>query len=86
MVDELTALQAAWQAAYRGTAAPATAAIEWHDRWLPGCLARCKAALKDRPCDTGGHPSPPGTEASGDPAAVKAGGIAASPGPSLGPA
>ena len=61
VVDELTALQAAWQAAYRGTAAPATAAIEWHDRWLPGCLARCKAAVKARPCGAAGHQSPPGT-------------------------
>jgi hypothetical protein len=71
VLDELTALHAAWHAAYRGTAAPATAAIEWHDRWLPGCLARCKAAIKARPCDTGGHQSPPGTEASGDPVAFK---------------
>ncbi len=71
VLDELTALQAAWHAAYRGKAAPATAAIEWHDRWLPGCLARCKAAIKARPCDTGGHRSPPGTEAPGDPAASK---------------
>lgn len=71
VLDELTALRAAWHAAYRGAAAPATAAIEWHDRWLPGCLARCKAAIKTRPCDTDGHPSPPGTEASDDPAAVK---------------
>ena len=71
VLDELTALQAAWHAAYRGKAAPATAAIEWHDRWLPDCLARCKAAIKARRCDTGGHRSPPGTEAPGDPAAVK---------------
>jgi len=56
VVDELTALQAAWQAAYRDTAAPATAAIEWHEHWLPGCLARCKAAIKARPCDTAGPP------------------------------
>jgi uncharacterized protein YoxC len=69
VLDELTALHAAWHAAYRGKAAPATAAIEWHDRWLPGCMARCKAAIKARPCDTDGHQSPPGTEASGDPAA-----------------
>jgi uncharacterized coiled-coil protein SlyX len=71
VLDELTALHAAWHAAYRGKAAPATAAIEWHDRWLPGCLARCKVALKARPCDTGGHQSPPGTEASDDPVAFK---------------
>ena len=67
VVDDLTALQAAWHAAYRGKAAPATAAIEWHDRWLPGSMARCKAAIKARRCGPGGHQSPPGTEASDDP-------------------
>ena len=71
MLDELTALRAAWYAAYRGKAAPATAAIEWHDRWLPGCMARCKAAIKARPCDIDGHRSPLKTEASYDPAAFK---------------
>jgi hypothetical protein len=58
VLDELTALHAAWHAAYRGQVAPATAAIEWHDRWLPGCMARCKAAIKTRPCDQDGHQSP----------------------------
>ena len=71
VLDELTALRAAWYAAYRGAAAPATAAIEWHDRWLPGCMARCKAAIKARPCDIDGHQSPLKTEASYDPAAFK---------------
>jgi len=71
VLDELTALQAAWHAAYRGKTAPATAAIEWHDRWLPGCMARCKAAIKARPCDQDGHQSPPPTEASNDSAAFK---------------
>ena len=71
VLDELTALRAAWYAAYRGKAAPATAAIEWHDRWLPGCMARCKAAIKARPCDIDGHQSPPGTEASYDSVAFK---------------
>jgi hypothetical protein len=71
VLDELTALRAAWYAAYRGKAAPATAAIEWHDRWLPGCMARCKAAIKARPCDQDGHRSRPGTGASGDSAAVQ---------------
>ena len=55
VLDELTALRAAWYAAYRDTSASATAAIEWHDRWLPGCLARCKAAIKARACDKSGH-------------------------------
>ncbi len=63
VLDELTALRAAWHAAYRGKAAPATAAIEWHDRWLPGCMARCKAAIKARPCDKDGHQSLPKTGA-----------------------
>jgi len=66
VLDELTALHAAWYAAYRDEAAPATAAIEWHDRWLPGCMARCKAAIKARPCDVDGHQCPPQTEASDD--------------------
>jgi hypothetical protein len=78
VLDELTALHAAWHAAYRGTAAPATAAIEWHDRWLPGCLARCKAAITARPCDQDGHQSPPGTEAPDDPVALQG---PAGPGP-----
>jgi hypothetical protein len=64
VLDELTALHAAWHAAYWGKTAPATAAIEWHDRWLPGCMARCKAAIKARPCDRDGHQSPAGAEAS----------------------
>ncbi len=79
VLDELTALHAAWHAAYRGKAAPATAAIEWHDRWLPGCMARCKVAIKARPCDIDGHQSPAGTEASDDSAALKE--ITPSPGP-----
>jgi hypothetical protein len=71
VLDELTALHAAWHAAYRGKTAPATAAIEWHDRWLPGCMARCKAAIKARPCGQDGHQSPPATEASNDSVAFK---------------
>ena len=70
VVDQLTALQAAWPGVYRGTAASATAAIKWHDRWLPGCLARFKAAFKARPCDRAGHQPPPGIKAPGDPAAA----------------
>ena len=44
VLDELTALRAAWYAAYRDPEAPATAAIEWHDRWLPG---RCPVPGRD---------------------------------------
>jgi hypothetical protein len=50
VLDELTALQAAWFAAYRDKASPGTAAIEWHDRWLPRTMARCRAAIKARGC------------------------------------
>ena len=50
ILDELTALQAAWLAAYRDTASPGTATIEWHDRWLPGAMARCSAAIRARGC------------------------------------
>lgn len=50
ILDELTALQAAWLAAYRDKAPSGTAAIEWHDRWLPGAVARCSAAIRARGC------------------------------------
>lgn len=58
IVEELTALWLAWQAAYATTDAPLTASIEWHDRWLPGLLHRlehgpfaldCKDAHSPRP-------------------------------------
>jgi hypothetical protein len=58
VLDELTALRAAWYAAYRDKAASSSAAIEWHDRWLPGCMARCKAAMKALACDKNGHQEP----------------------------
>ena len=50
ILDELTALQAAWFAAYRDKASSGTAAIEWHDRWLPGAIARCREAIRARGC------------------------------------
>jgi hypothetical protein len=50
VLDELTALRAAWHAAYRDPAAPATAAMEWHDRWLPGAMRRCRASIRARGC------------------------------------
>jgi len=40
VVEELTALWLAWQAAYVEADAPLTAGAEWHDRWLPGVLFR----------------------------------------------
>jgi hypothetical protein len=50
VLDELTALRSAWYAAYRDPGAPATAAIEWHDRWLPGAMRRCRRAIRARGC------------------------------------
>ena len=40
IVEELTALWLAWQAAYQDRNASLTAAADWHDRWLPGLLYR----------------------------------------------
>ncbi len=50
VLDELTALRAAWYAVYRDPEAPGTAAIEWHDRWLPGAMRRCRRAIRARGC------------------------------------
>ena len=50
VLDELTALRSAWYAAYRDPEASATAAIEWHDRWLPGAMRRCRTAIRARGC------------------------------------
>jgi hypothetical protein len=50
VLDEMTALRSAWFAAYRDPAAPASAAIEWHDRWLPGAMRRCRTAIRRRGC------------------------------------
>lgn len=61
VVDDLAALRAAWIGAYR-EGALVTAAIEWHDRWLPGCLKRCKDSLNDWGCKQKTHePKPPTT-------------------------
>ena len=62
ILDELTALQAAWQAAYRDPAAAATAATEWHDRWLPGAMRRCRAAIRARGCKGRHEKEAPATE------------------------
>jgi hypothetical protein len=40
LLEELTALWLAWQAAYQQPDAPLTAPADWHDRWLPGVLHR----------------------------------------------
>ncbi|MGH9115636.1 MAG: DUF4913 domain-containing protein [Acidimicrobiales bacterium] len=40
IIEELTALWLAWQAAYTEPDPPLTAPADWHDRWLPGLLRR----------------------------------------------
>lgn len=55
VLDDLTSLYVAWLAAYRDPTAPATASIEWHDRWMPSCLERCRQAIKSRGCDRTNH-------------------------------
>jgi len=62
VLDEMTALRAAWFAAYRDPAAAATAAIEWHDRWLPGAMRRCRTAIRRRGCK-GRHEKEPAVSA-----------------------
>jgi len=59
LVEELTALYLAWRAAYTDPAAHLTAPADWHDRWLPGTLARvrrwgvyCDGEHRDRPAGT----------------------------------
>jgi hypothetical protein len=58
IVEEMTALWLAWQAAYEQRDASLTAAADWHDRWLPGVLHRlehgafsidCSATHSQRP-------------------------------------
>jgi hypothetical protein len=58
VVEELSWLYAAWRAAYEEPDAPPTRAADWHDRWLPGVIARITEAL--RRC---GHGSPQGGQA-----------------------
>ena len=65
VVEELTALWLAWQAAYQQPDAQLTAAADWHDRWLPGVLHRlehgthainCSDAHQARPGGAYGEP------------------------------
>jgi hypothetical protein len=58
VLNELTALWVAWYGVYRDEGASSTAAIEWHDRWLPGAMARCKTTMKAMACDKNGHQLP----------------------------
>jgi hypothetical protein len=63
VVEELTALWLAWQAAYVDTDGSLTAAAEWHDRWLPGLLYRLEHGPFVLDCDAAHHPRPAGAYA-----------------------
>ena len=58
IVEELTALWLAWQAAYTERDAPLTAAIDWHDRWLPGFLYRVEHGALAIDCAASHRPRP----------------------------
>ena len=58
LVEELTALWLAWQAAYVERDASLTAAAEWHDRWLPGVLHRLEHGPFALDCDASHRPRP----------------------------
>ena len=58
LVEELTALWLAWQAAYVERDAPLTAAAEWHDRWLPGVLHRLEHGPFALDCGSSHRPRP----------------------------
>lgn len=58
LVEELTALWLAWNAAYTERGASLTAAIDWHDRWLPGLLYRLEHGAFAHDC-SGGHQDRP---------------------------
>jgi hypothetical protein len=51
LVEELTALWLAWQEAYTESSVPATACMDWHDRWLPGLLRRIGAGGWNLACE-----------------------------------
>ncbi|MEV0287906.1 hypothetical protein AB0H36_27650 [Kribbella sp. NPDC050820] len=40
VVEEVCALVAAWTEAYHRNSKPTSDPINWHDRWLPNCIAR----------------------------------------------
>ena len=58
VVEELTALWLAWQAAYTEPDPPLTAASDWHDRWLPGVLYRLEHGSFALGCANGHTPRP----------------------------
>jgi len=58
VVEELTALWLAWQAAYEQPDPSLTAAAEWHDRWLPGVLHRLDHGVLSLTCSAEHAPRP----------------------------
>jgi len=58
ILEELTALWLAWQAAYQDRNASLTAASDWHDRWLPGLLYRLEHGPFALDCANGHRPRP----------------------------
>lgn len=58
IVEELTALWLAWQAAYTEPDASLTAAADWHDRWLPGFLYRLEHGAFALDCSISHRPRP----------------------------
>lgn len=58
IVEELTALWLAWQAAYEQPDAQLTAAADWHDRWLPGVLHRLEHGAHAINCTDSHQPRP----------------------------
>ncbi len=58
VVEELTALWLAWNAAYTERDASFTAAVDWHDRWLPGVLHRIEHGAFALDCGHAHHERP----------------------------
>lgn len=58
IIEELTALWLAWQAAYQDHDATLTAAADWHDRWLPGMLYRLEHGPFALDCTNEHRPRP----------------------------
>lgn len=58
IIEELTALWLAWQAAYQDRNATLTAAADWHDRWLPGLLYRLEHGPFALDCTNEHRPRP----------------------------
>ena len=66
VIEELTALWLAWQAAYQDRNAGLTAAADWHDRWLPGLLYRLEHGPFALDCTNGHRPRPATAYATSD--------------------